>query len=142
MWIWHFKCQGNSYVCDVNGFSFVKGNEQYYRDCTDFLRKLIKQRINYKTNELNNNLSKESPEKISTPILQSVDLQNKEEKLISQKEVLRTIIAVFRHADRSSKEKMKLIIENEELSLFDEFDKKSNKNKIKEIKLKSCYLWF
>ena len=131
------RCQGNSYVCDVNGFSFVKGNEQYYRDCTDFIRKLIKQRINYETNELNNNLSKESSENSSTTILQNVGLQNKEEKLISQKEVLRTIIAVFRHADRSPKEKMKLIIENEEfLSLFDEFGKKGNKNKKKEIKLK------
>ena len=131
------RCQGNSYVCDVNGFSFVKGNEQYYRDCTDFIRKLIKQRINYETNELNNNLSKESSENSSTTILQNVGLQNKEEKLISQKEVLRTIIAVFRHADRSPKEKMKLIIENEEfLSLFDEFGEKSNKNKKKEIKLK------
>ena len=69
-------------------------------------------------------------------MLQSVGLQNKEEKLISQKEILRTIIAVFLHADRSLKEKMKLIIENEEfLSLFDEFGKKSNKNMIKEIKI-------
>ena len=35
------RCQGNSYVCDVNGFSFVKGNQKYYSDCTNFLRKYI-----------------------------------------------------------------------------------------------------
>ena len=28
------RYEGNSYVCDVNGFSFVKGNKKYYEDCS------------------------------------------------------------------------------------------------------------
>ena len=34
-------CEGNSYVCDVNGFSFVKGNKKYYEDCSILIRKIV-----------------------------------------------------------------------------------------------------
>ena len=131
------RCQGNSYVCDVNGFSFVKGNKKYYEDCTNFLRKYIKQGLKFETTDTNINKNNESPEKIRSPIFKTLKLRNKPKKSTHErKEELRRIIAIFRHADRSPKEKMKLIIENDEfLSLFDEFGKK-NKNKNKEIKLK------
>ena len=35
------RSQGKSYVCDVNGWSFVKGNKKYYEDCAILIRKLI-----------------------------------------------------------------------------------------------------
>ena len=35
------RCDGNSYVCDVNGFSFVKGNKKYYEDCSILIRKIF-----------------------------------------------------------------------------------------------------
>ena len=123
------RCQGNSYVCDVNGFSFVKGNKKYYKNCSNFLRKNIKQGLKIESNEIGSNKN--------TPIFKTLKLPNKQINSIYHKEELRSIIAVFRHADRSPKEKMKLIVEDEQfLSLFNEFGKKNNKNKKKEIKLK------
>ena len=130
------RSQGNSYVCDVNGFSFVKGNKKYYKDCTDFLRRNIMQGLNFEPNEeKNSNKNYECPDKKMTSIFKSLKLPNKQKKFVYHKEELRSIVAVFRHADRSPKEKMKLIVDDEQiLSLFDEFGKKNNKKK--EIKLK------
>jgi inositol-hexakisphosphate/diphosphoinositol-pentakisphosphate 1-kinase len=35
------RSNGRSYVCDVNGWSFVKGNFKYWDDCSKILRKKI-----------------------------------------------------------------------------------------------------
>lgn len=35
------RCEGKSIVCDVNGWSFVKGNVHYYADCATLLQNLI-----------------------------------------------------------------------------------------------------
>lgn len=32
---------GKTYVCDVNGFSFVKSSDNYYRDCAHQLKQII-----------------------------------------------------------------------------------------------------
>jgi inositol hexakisphosphate/diphosphoinositol-pentakisphosphate kinase len=29
------RSKGKSYVCDVNGFSFVKTSKKYYQDCAN-----------------------------------------------------------------------------------------------------------
>ena len=123
------RCQGNSYVCDVNGFSFVKGNQKYYRDCTNFLRKFIL-----------HGLKKDITDGIDIsvqPIFPTLKIHSKKQNKSSQnKEELRSIIAVFRHGDRSPKEKMKLIVEDQRfLNLFEEFGKSNTK---KEIKLKKA----
>ena len=131
------RCQGNSYVCDVNGFSFVKGNTKYYEDCSILIRKMIYQGLDIHFEEKLPNLKK------NLKIYKALKLP-KIKSILPENEELRSIVAVFRHADRSPKQKMKLVVENKLfLSLFDEFGnkkkkvkEKENKNKINEIKLK------
>jgi hypothetical protein len=35
------RANGKSYVCDVNGFSFVKNSHKYYDDCSKILGNMI-----------------------------------------------------------------------------------------------------
>ena len=35
------RANGKSYVCDVNGFSFVKNSQKYYDDCAQILLEMI-----------------------------------------------------------------------------------------------------
>ena len=35
------RANGKSYVCDVNGFSFVKNSQKYYEDCAQILLEMI-----------------------------------------------------------------------------------------------------
>ena len=56
------RSKGKSYVCDVNGWSFVKGSEKYYTDCALCLRNMIlkefapKRLDFYKKQQTNNSL--------------------------------------------------------------------------------------
>lgn len=37
----NFRANGKSFVCDVNGFSFVKNSNKYYDDCAKILGNMI-----------------------------------------------------------------------------------------------------
>ena len=39
------RANGKSYVCDVNGFSFVKNSQKYYDDCAKVLGNIILQNL-------------------------------------------------------------------------------------------------
>ena len=132
------RCQGNSYVCDVNGFSFVKGNKKYYEDCSILIRKMIYQGldIHFEEKPIRYRFTKHKTLKIyktlKLPRIKS---------FLPGKEELRSIVAVFRHADRSPKQKMKLVVEDESfLSLFEEYVNKKLKDKNKEIKINEIKL--
>ena len=122
------RSKGQSYVCDVNGWSFVKGNKKYYQDCAILLRKII--------------LSNIDPERLVKHPINITNVPNvpvyKELNLGSQKEELLSVVAVFRHADRSPKQKMKLVVDHPSLlKLFDIFKDNEHPDKIpEELKLK------
>ena len=125
------RYEGNSYVCDVNGFSFVKGNKKYYEDCSILIREIVYKGLKLPLRNNYANLVKAKAVNIYRTLkVPKLQRQTKEE--------LRSIVAVFRHADRSPKQKMKLVIEDKIfLSLFDEFGKNNGeKGYLGEIKLK------
>ena len=109
------RSKGKSYVCDVNGWSFVKGNKKYNEDCAILIRRMILQKLDMK-------LFLEKPIYIrKVPIYKNLKIPNKNNNNnIKYEEELRSVVAVFRHADRSPKQKMKLVVKDKDLlSLFD-----------------------
>ncbi|ODQ82933.1 hypothetical protein BABINDRAFT_159417 [Babjeviella inositovora NRRL Y-12698] len=80
------RVNGNSYVIDVNGFSFVKDNEAYYANSAKILRELF----------LQNRMVRKTSVKLP--------LQIEEKK---QKWVFKGMVSIIRHADRTPKQKFK-----------------------------------
>lgn len=39
---------GKSYICDVNGFSFVKTSDKYYQDCAFMIKRIIYKKLKLK----------------------------------------------------------------------------------------------
>ena len=85
---------GHSYVIDVNGFSFVKDNMAYYDNCAKILRDMF-----YEAKKIRD------VSKLATPSAPQ------EEK--SQKWVLKGLVSVIRHADRTPKQKFKYSFKSE-----------------------------
>lgn len=153
------RSKGKSYVCDVNGWSFVKGNPHYYRDCSWILRKMIlKELYPRRLREFEKEAfgsRKTMGKSVYNPCLgedlvkfgsfsketegngnmiASLFRPNNEESFSAGGEELRSIVAVFRHGDRTPKQKMKMIVKIPEILSF--FDVKENIRK--EIKLKKA----
>ncbi|XP_055861728.1 inositol hexakisphosphate and diphosphoinositol-pentakisphosphate kinase 2-like isoform X6 [Biomphalaria glabrata] len=102
------RANGKYYVCDVNGFSFVKTSSKYYDDCAKILGTLVMRaccpqlHIPYPLCT--------APEDI--PVVQTTSGSMME---------LRCVIAVIRHGDRTPKQKMKMEVKNKKF--FDLFEK-------------------
>ena len=125
------RSKGVSYVCDVNGWSFVKGNRKYFQDCAILLRNII-------LSVIDPGLLTKHPINIpNPPVYKEMILDNKNGEITDE---LRSVVAVFRHADRSPKQKLKVLVHQPDLlELFDLFNDKEKENegdKPKELKLK------
>ncbi|KAI9356458.1 histidine phosphatase superfamily-domain-containing protein [Pilaira anomala] len=84
------RVQGKSYVIDVNGWSFVKGNDFYYDQCA----KILKEAFYRSVQERPLSLADQIPPEISP----------------EHSWRLKGFVAVFRHGDRTPKEKLKISI--------------------------------
>ncbi|GAB4827775.1 Inositol hexakisphosphate and diphosphoinositol-pentakisphosphate kinase vip2 [Ancistrocladus abbreviatus] len=109
------RCGGRSYVCDVNGWSFVKNSHKYYDDAACVLRKMF---LDAKAPHLSSTIPPSLPWKVNEPLQVSEGLTRQGSGLLGtfgQSEELRCVIAVMRHGDRTPKQKVKLKVTEEKL---------------------------
>ncbi|XP_050221931.1 inositol hexakisphosphate and diphosphoinositol-pentakisphosphate kinase VIP2-like isoform X2 [Mercurialis annua] len=109
------RCEGRSYVCDVNGWSFVKNSYKYYDDAACVLRKLF---LDAKAPHLSSTIPPTLPWKVNEPVQPSEGLTRQGSGIIGsfgQSEELRCVIAIMRHGDRTAKQKVKLKVTEEKL---------------------------
>ncbi|KAJ1443700.1 Histidine phosphatase superfamily, clade-2 [Sesbania bispinosa] len=109
------RCEGRSYVCDVNGWSFVKNSHKYYDDAACVLRKMF---LDAKAPHLSSAIPPTLPWKVNEPVQPTEGLTRQGSGIIGtfgQSEELRCVIAVIRHGDRTPKQKVKLKVTEEKL---------------------------
>ncbi|XP_063437646.1 inositol hexakisphosphate and diphosphoinositol-pentakisphosphate kinase 2-like isoform X5 [Mytilus trossulus] len=104
------RANGQSYVCDVNGFSFVKNSTKYYDDCAKILGTMI---MRAKAPQLHIPwVLGSAPEDI--PVVPTTSGSMME---------LRCVVAVIRHGDRTPKQKMKMEVKHKRFfELFKKYD--------------------
>ncbi|XP_055304487.1 inositol hexakisphosphate and diphosphoinositol-pentakisphosphate kinase isoform X13 [Sitodiplosis mosellana] len=104
------RANGKSFVCDVNGFSFVKNSNKYYDDCAKILGNMILREL--------------------TPTLHipwSVPFQLDDPPIVpttfGKMMELRCVVAVIRHGDRTPKQKMKVEVKHPKFfEIFEKYD--------------------
>ncbi|XP_068501736.1 inositol hexakisphosphate and diphosphoinositol-pentakisphosphate kinase VIP2-like isoform X6 [Phaseolus vulgaris] len=109
------RSEGRSYVCDVNGWSFVKNSYKYYDDSACVLRKML---LDAKAPHLSSVVPPTLPWKVNELIQPSETLTRQGSGIngtFGQSEELRCVIAVIRHGDRTPKQKVKLKVTEEKL---------------------------
>lgn len=89
------RANGRSYVCDVNGFSFVKNSMKYYDDAAKLLGNMI---LRILAPQLH--IPWSIPFQLDDPPIMPTTFGKMME--------LRCVIAVIRHGDRTPKQKMKM----------------------------------
>ncbi|CAL4954241.1 unnamed protein product [Urochloa decumbens] len=107
--------EARSYVCDVNGWSFVKSSYKYYDDAACILRKMF---LDEKAPHISSTIPTILPWKISEPAQPSDSVRYHERGTVGisrPSEELRCVIAVIRHGDRTPKQKVKLKVTEEKL---------------------------
>eukprot|EP01136_Pigoraptor_vietnamica_P029686 Opistho-1_new@88064 len=126
------RTHGQSYVCDVNGWSFVKNSAKYIQDCVavlcdTFILHCAPHRFQRRSRVLVSN-----PGDVTA--LDEIELLDGGTLAAADTEELRCVIAVVRHGDRTPKQKMKMKVTNPQfLELFGRFGSSR-----KELKLKTA----
>ncbi|XP_055337763.1 inositol hexakisphosphate and diphosphoinositol-pentakisphosphate kinase 2-like isoform X2 [Paramacrobiotus metropolitanus] len=117
------RASGRSYVCDVNGFSFVKNSMIYYNDCAKIVANNILRRLAPQLH-----IQWAMPYQLGDPPIVTTTFGKEME--------LRSVVAVIRHGDRTPKQKMKMEIRHP--VFFEVFEKFGGKFETdgREIKLK------
>ncbi|XP_032790901.1 inositol hexakisphosphate and diphosphoinositol-pentakisphosphate kinase 2 isoform X1 [Daphnia magna] len=89
------RANGRSFVCDVNGFSFVKNSAKYYDDCARIMGNMILRRLAPTLH-----IPWALPFQLDDPPIVPTTFGKMME--------LRCVVAVIRHGDRTPKQKMKM----------------------------------
>uniref|UniRef100_A0A673ZA01 Inositol hexakisphosphate and diphosphoinositol-pentakisphosphate kinase n=1 Tax=Salmo trutta TaxID=8032 RepID=A0A673ZA01_SALTR len=117
------RANGHSYVCDVNGFSFVKNSMKYYDDCAKILGNIVMRELAPQFH-IPWSIPTEAEDIPIVPTTSGTMME------------LRCVIAIIRHGDRTPKQKMKMEVRNP--MFFELFDKyggyKTGKLKLKKPK--------
>ncbi|XP_027871430.1 inositol hexakisphosphate and diphosphoinositol-pentakisphosphate kinase 1 isoform X3 [Xiphophorus couchianus] len=117
------RANGHSYVCDVNGFSFVKNSMKYYDDCAKILGNIVMRELAPQF-QIPWSIPTEAEDIPIVPTTSGTMME------------LRSVIAVIRHGDRTPKQKMKMEVRNPMFfDLFEKYDGyKTGKLKLKKPK--------
>lgn len=116
------RANGKSYVCDVNGFSFVKNSIKYYDDCASILAHMVLKQIAPQRHIPYTTISYQAEEPPIVPTTFGTMME------------LRCVIAVMRHGDRTPKQKMKMEVRHK--LFFELFEKYKAQMKENQLKLK------
>ncbi|XP_065145234.1 inositol hexakisphosphate and diphosphoinositol-pentakisphosphate kinase 2 isoform X21 [Paramisgurnus dabryanus] len=114
------RANGHSYVCDVNGFSFVKNSMKYYDDCAKILGNIVMRELAPQF-QIPWSIPTEAEDIPIVPTTSGTMME------------LRCVIAVIRHGDRTPKQKMKMEVRN---PMFFEIFEKYGGYKTGKLKLK------
>uniref|UniRef100_A0A3B3T5D0 Inositol hexakisphosphate and diphosphoinositol-pentakisphosphate kinase n=1 Tax=Paramormyrops kingsleyae TaxID=1676925 RepID=A0A3B3T5D0_9TELE len=93
------RANGHSFVCDVNGFSFVKNSMKYYDDCAKILGNIVMRELAPQLH-IPWSIPTEAEDIPIVPTTSGTMME------------LRCVIAVIRHGDRTPKQKMKMEVRN------------------------------
>lgn len=103
------RANGKSFVCDVNGFSFVKNSTKYYDDCSQILAHMILKEIAPQRHIPYKSIAYMAEDHPIVPTTFGTMME------------LRCVIGVMRHGDRTPKQKMKMEVTSK--LFFDLFEK-------------------
>ncbi|KAG7473922.1 hypothetical protein MATL_G00100860 [Megalops atlanticus] len=117
------RANGHSFVCDVNGFSFVKNSMKYYDDCAKVLGNMVMRELAPQF-QIPWSIPTEAEDIPIVPTTSGTMME------------LRCVIAVIRHGDRTPKQKMKMEVRNSKFfKLFEKYGGyKTGKLKLKKPK--------